>query len=215
MSRWKPCWEWEPLTSDPLSVTWDFMVDYSKSCYLFTTLMEKHPLFCPLLFLSTTAASSPSESFAPAWVQILPLSSSGRLLSLWDSLHSFSAQQTTWCPGASSLLALANSHRSLLRGSLLLLLNDLLHHKNAPAISEPWSVYPDRQPTKWLSQVSSLKTAVTGWAELSPSGCPGNYWSILGFLVPGGVVGKVKVAVGTGQAGGQGPGKPDILYCRG
>lgn len=87
MSRWKPCWEWEPLTSDPLSVTWDFMVDYRKSCYLFTTLMEKHPLFCPLLFLSTTAASSPSESFAPAWVQILSLSSSGRLLSLWDSLQ--------------------------------------------------------------------------------------------------------------------------------
>lgn len=50
----------------------------------FTTLMEKHPLSCHLLFLPTTAAGSPRESFAPAWARILSLSSSCCLLSPWD-----------------------------------------------------------------------------------------------------------------------------------
>lgn len=34
ITRWKPCWGWGPLTSNPLSVTWDFTVDYSNPCYL-------------------------------------------------------------------------------------------------------------------------------------------------------------------------------------
>lgn len=34
-------------------------------------------------------------------------------------------------------------------------------------------------------------------------------------MMPGGVVGRVRVAVGTEQAGGQGPEMPDVLHCRG
>lgn len=40
----------------------------------------------------------------------------------------------------------------------------------------------------------------------------GVFWA---FVMPWGVVGRVRVAGGTEQAGGQGPGMPDILHCRG
>lgn len=210
MPRRKPCWGWGPLTSNALSVSSDFTVDYSNFCYLCAALMEKYPVFCHPLFLSTTAAGSLSESFAPAWAQLIfpvlqPVFRSTRFISL------FSAQQPTQHPRAWDPFTLTQTPRSLLQDSWLLPLHVLLHHRNAPCNFctlgrvPRWSnafLFPQVSP-QWLQVGQNCLLVVV--LEIT-----GLFWA---FFMPGGVVG------GEGCCeycpGGQGPGMPNILYCVG